>query len=71
MDIRTFKADGIKTIKIKGVTSSDMLSIVPLLILYGLTDNDAMAMFHKAVDGGELSCTTSKGVKVICSGSQN
>lgn len=61
------KRNGSKVLRILGIERGDMLFVVPLLILNGLTELEAMAGYRKVLDGHVFQCLTSKNVNVFCS----
>ena len=67
MNVQTAKVDGVKTVIIRGVMRTDKMFVIPLLILHGLSEVDAIGVFNDVIDGEDLKCVTDKGVKVICS----
>lgn len=58
--------NGSKVLRILGIERGDMLFVVPLLILNGLTELEAMAGYRKVLDGHVFQCLTSKNVNVFC-----
>lgn len=66
MEVKTTKRDGKKHVHIIGVERGDMIFVIPLLILYGLSEADATEGFRQTIQGSEFSCETDRHVNVCC-----
>lgn len=54
MDIKSIKRDGHRQLKISGISSGDILYVVPLLMLQGLSESEATAGYKKVINDGEF-----------------